>query len=603
MEHPQHKLASALSWLILALGLGTVGFTAFLVVISYTPAPYLDHWAFLHLFAQHKGSISLSVLWAQHNEHRMVFPKLLYFADLYFGAGQNILLLVMIFVLQLLHLSVWGEIFQNCGFSGVSWRTAFGIAAFCLFCPNQYENFVWPTQVAFLIPVLALTTALAALLRLGQTSQSRAARIKALLLLLFSAVVGSYSLAHGILVWPLLLIGGMVLRLPLRLLGLLCVAGAITVGLFFVHYHSEAQLLSFLRSQLVEGANFVLLTLGESWKRVNSGVGAALAVFVIATLPVLLLRMIATKRRKDLFLFMPLAVILFCCATTTMIAIGRLRLGSAQASTSRYQTIAMFFWMAAALLVIRWLWKPRLDPAVGADFETSVKTDWLAILAFQSCVVIVMLFSTTAIPELRQEVIERRQTLETSTLALATGVPDVSLAGVIPNQAFVSQYFDSHTDLLFLQEMRASFYADSFYLTYGKSFSTIYNLAPGSECRGALESVRPIANEIGRGARVTGWAWDTRRNKPVSKLVIVTPDGLIAGLARGDGFGLQRQTSIQQPAEKIWRGFLQSLPQPVPLQAYALTASDAACALDTSDTVPDGFRTSGARHTTTSRYD
>ena len=138
---PQHfpvqvllkTLARACSFLIFWLGLSTMVLTIVLVIISYSPAPYLDQWRMLDLFARHNGAISLSLLWLQFNEHRQFIPNLFYLADLYIAGGRNIFLLISIFLVQVVHLCAWGYIFRKVAdFTGASLRTALGITAFCL---------------------------------------------------------------------------------------------------------------------------------------------------------------------------------------------------------------------------------------------------------------------------------------------------------------------------------------------------------------------------------------------------------------------------------------------------------------------------------------
>ena len=55
------------------------GLAAFFYVHSYSVNMiYDDQWTDIDLLERfHRGTLSLSYLWAQHNEHRMVFPKLL----------------------------------------------------------------------------------------------------------------------------------------------------------------------------------------------------------------------------------------------------------------------------------------------------------------------------------------------------------------------------------------------------------------------------------------------------------------------------------------------------------------------------------------------
>jgi hypothetical protein len=578
------KLIEVSSLLILLAGTSTIVLTMVLVIISYSSAPYLDQWRMLDRFARNGGAISLSLLWAQFNEHRTFIPNLFYLADLYVAGGRNIFLLISIFIVQAFHLYVWGYIFSKfAGLSGAVWRTAFGIAAFCLFSPNQYENFVWGFQIAFVIPGLAATISLTALLQHHKQNQDHAQNLvysDSLLLALFAAVLGSLSMVNGLLIWPLLLLAGIVLRLSFKTLLLIGASAAATLAFYFRGYTNESQLASFLRSQPLEGVKFLLLYFGASWKRISIGLGMALAAAVILIAVTSCSRMLLKKRTVDGFVLLLLEIIFFCIGTASMTAVGRIRLGMAQAYTSRYQTIAMLFWLCAALLVICWLWKPG----------TKSSTDHIAIGSFQASLLLIMLLICTEAIPLRRELIERRRTLETATLALVTGVPDVSLAGVIPYN-FVSQYFDFRAaDLMFLLRLHDWVYNDEFYRAYGTGFLQTYGKVSKNECSGSLEQVKPIADTIQRGARVYGWAWDNSGNRPVSKIVLVTPDGLISGLAEGNGYGLARQTSIPHPSQTIWRGFLRGMPQAVSVHAYAIVENGhIACPLDVGSSVPPEF--------------
>src|SRR5260370_7053721 len=578
------KLAEACSFLIFLLGISTIVLTLVLVIISYSPAPYLDQWRMVDRFARHNGAISLSLLWAQFNDHRQFIPNLFYVADLYIAGGRNIFLLISIFLVQAFHLYVWGYIFRKfVNFFGGAWGTAFGICAFCLFSLNQYENFVCGFQIAFMIPGLAATVALAALLqhhKQNQESNRTIAYSDSLLLALFAAVLGSLSMVNGLLIWPLLLLTGIVLRLPFKTILLICSSAGAMLAFYFKGYTNESHLVPFVLSQLFVGVKFLLLYFGASWKRVSLGLGVALAATVILITAISYLRFLLKKNTIDRFVLLLLGIILFCIGTASMTAVGRIRLGIGQAYTSRYQTIAMLFWLCAALLIIRWLWKPGSKDPI----------DFVALGSFQASVLLFMLLACTEAMPLRREQVERRQTLETATLALVTGVPDISLAGVVPN-SFVLQYFDFRAvNLEFLLRLHDWIYDDEFYRSYGTNFSQVYGKASRNECSGSLEYVKPIADTIQRGARVYGWAWDISRNQPASKIVLVTPDVLISGLAEGNGYGLARQTSITHPPQTIWRGFLRGMPKAVPIHAYAIVANGHnACPLDVGRSVPPEF--------------
>ena len=62
----------------------------------------------------------------------------------------------------------------------------------------------------------------------------------------------------------------------------------------------------------------------------------------------------------------------------------------------------------------------------------------------------------------------------------------------------------------------------------GKRLEYVFPLAPFGGCNGAVESVAPIETPGGRGLRFTGWAWDTRQQRPPSA-VVVTRNGVLRG--------------------------------------------------------------------------
>jgi hypothetical protein len=83
-------ITNMLSWVVLALGTATAGFTIFLVIRSFTPVLYVDQWSIInHLLLNGKDS-SLQWFWTQHNEHRLPIVKALELMDLYWFGNRRI---------------------------------------------------------------------------------------------------------------------------------------------------------------------------------------------------------------------------------------------------------------------------------------------------------------------------------------------------------------------------------------------------------------------------------------------------------------------------------------------------------------------------------
>lgn len=158
--------------------------------------PYVDEWSLAPLYAKaHAHTLAWVDLFAQHNEHRYIFPKLLLilFALLAHGNVRS----EMIFSLLLC-----------CGSSGVLWwllqRTVAGTNAkrlfvlvllnLVLFSPVQAENWVWGFQfTVFLVQLLVLLGVAVA------TSRHRLAQKFTLSAVI--AALATFSFGNGFILW------------------------------------------------------------------------------------------------------------------------------------------------------------------------------------------------------------------------------------------------------------------------------------------------------------------------------------------------------------------------------------------------------------------
>src|SRR5215510_4362960 len=157
MEAPQPDdtslLSNALSYVILVAGFLTIALSLYVVVTTYSSLPYWDGWRQIEVAANGASPVSPSWLWQQHNEHRLVLPKLFLAVDLRLFGARQVFLLASIFAIQLMHFALLSWSMRALGnWNGVLWRTGTGLAGFCLFCPTQWENFVWGFQVCFVLP-------------------------------------------------------------------------------------------------------------------------------------------------------------------------------------------------------------------------------------------------------------------------------------------------------------------------------------------------------------------------------------------------------------------------------------------------------------------
>ncbi|MBV9767927.1 MAG: hypothetical protein JOZ32_00005, partial [Bryobacterales bacterium] len=124
--------------------------------MTHSPVMYLDQWSIVQDLQQSKGAVSLPLLWAQHNEHRILIGRLALITDLDLFGGRNDSLFVEIVLVQLCLVGLLTWMCRYFGqFRGAVLVTAIGFFSYCMFCPLQLENFFWGFQIVFVFAELS----------------------------------------------------------------------------------------------------------------------------------------------------------------------------------------------------------------------------------------------------------------------------------------------------------------------------------------------------------------------------------------------------------------------------------------------------------------
>lgn len=500
-------------------------------MVSYSSLPHWDGWEIQIQFAANGGGQStLRWLWKQENQHRIVIPKLFLLADLRWFHARQAFLLASIFLIQILHLVLLGWCMRVLGgWRGTLWRTGFGLAAFCLFCPSQWENFVWGFQTCFVLSPLFATLSFVGLLLYWKRPQpaSRWTAWEYLVLSIAAALGATYSLSNGNLLWPLLIAAALLLRLRVAALSF-AVVGALSTAVYLHHYtrpqgvvaaaETPATLLKYLTSYF--GSSWVSASGKSGFPSVPSilcvaefiGLGG-LILFLL-----LLLRLPSYVQACRPFCIQLDLTLLFCFGTGLITALARLGFGVAQAFSSHYQTISLFFWCCMALLLL------------GGCLPGLHSTRSDVFLPMQICllgiIVVAAQFAQTPIRRARL----RGFGLNAAAMALVTEVPDISQLRWAdpPHPDYVLSLVPT------LREQRLSAFAGLEPSLLGKPLESMFNLTSPNDCVGKLESATTIPSAWPRSLRITGWAWDYQHRQPPS-LIVTATDGTINGLgAMGD---------------------------------------------------------------------
>ncbi len=294
---------------------------------------YEDQWTDVNVIAHsYSGTLGWKLLWAQHNETRLLFPKLLVvllahtthldlFVEMFLGAILLVLTTATIIVAH------------RRRSPSTPWLYYCPVAI-VLFSLVQYQNTLWGFQVAFYITLCSLGIALWLLDAPVLTKLALMGAISA-------AVVGSLSSLQGLLIWP----AGLILlyhrRRPWGFALTWVVAGIATVAFYLHGYVFSPASSIHVPSQI---AKFFFLEIGDivgqSIPNTAQGGNNAVLVLGIAIFVCAVYAVFRCGIRRDDRGGGPVGVALICfgllCALVT--AIGRSSLGLWEASASRYTT-------------------------------------------------------------------------------------------------------------------------------------------------------------------------------------------------------------------------------------------------------------------------
>jgi hypothetical protein len=344
---------------VVVAALLAVLFVAFAIVgamASYSPIPFWDMWSGYIGFFVNAGDGGWASWWKPHNEHRIVFSRLLFWLDLKFFHGTIAFLFVANLVLAALAAWLFMAMIRQTvpapAHPGPG--RVVGAAVVCLlFSWVQSENLGWGFQSAFFFAQLVPLFAFYLLYRAQVTPTRRH------LLFVAAAVAGFASLgtmANGVLVLPLMAVLAAILKFDRTRIAILAVLAAAAALLYFSG-------VSPLRQRSGLGAamgnplgllHYTVLYLGSPFYYLPSGgrpaadlAGAFFLIGAACLVVMAFLRVRVSPAESAGGVASALLVFVgYIVATAFITGYGRLVLGVDQALSSRYTTAALMGWCA-----------------------------------------------------------------------------------------------------------------------------------------------------------------------------------------------------------------------------------------------------------------
>jgi hypothetical protein len=321
-----------------------VGIYIFLVGLD---VPFLDQWAVAALLQKiQQETASLADLFAQHNEHRPFFPRLLWIAlaavthyNINAQLWLNLLIAVGTFIFFIQRsLKTWERLNLRV--------SPFIIPFLSLLVFNLGANESW-LQGIQTIMFLGIACVVMGLFLLSEASSWASFWGAAIL-----GVISTFSMANGLLFWP---VGLLVLLAAnegpsrIRKFLLWVVISALCMGEFFMDWTSQGHLnILYVWNHIPAWIIWMLDFLGSPLMTLWYAAWF-FGLLSVALYLLLLRQMWVTKQWQPFIPF--LAIALFVLLTGFSISLGRMEMGMEQAVVPRYLTQSAWYWASLTALL------------------------------------------------------------------------------------------------------------------------------------------------------------------------------------------------------------------------------------------------------------
>lgn len=323
-----------------------------LVATFHVDVPSMDQWELVpQLDRLYLGTLSIHDLWAQHNEHRPLFPRLIMLTlawishwNTAYELASSIAIAAATLALIALHLHRSRR--SDTGY-GALW--VLPIVSVIVFSASQWENWLWGWQLQIFLSVLAVVTGLL-LISNQQRSWTTFAGSLAM------GIVATYSFASGLLYWVVgLLAVGLGTRPRGRRLAIWMAVSALVMTSYFHGFRSSPDHPSMLQNfQSLDGftnyVTYAITYLGAPLSRQDQRAAEMAGLSGLVAFGILTA---ALRRHPRVWPHLVPYVLmgLYAIAGAAVTALGRAGFGVNHALSSRYTTVSSLLWLAIVVLL------------------------------------------------------------------------------------------------------------------------------------------------------------------------------------------------------------------------------------------------------------
>ncbi len=327
--------------------------------IHYTSdVPYWDQWEIASFLQKiYSGNITLYDFWAQHNEHRIMFPRLIMMVlalltrwNIYYEIAMNVFLGICIFAVIAQQYTRYYKLNR--------FITIFPFILICIlsFSLIQYENWGWGFQIQIFLNVLSIVAGMAFIVRANKG-------IGYFVGALLCGIVATYSFANGVLFWiigtlPIVYIVYSLKSKWIYISSWFLVA-IVSIVSYYIDYHKPGSHPSLFYSlkHPVTFIEYITAYLGSSVSIFNKYACIVMGIIGLILFIFIFFNKLLTwknSRKNDGSLYWIL-VSFYGLLSGTVSALGRAGFGYEQALASRYTTISNLFWFGVIGCIVGYI--------------------------------------------------------------------------------------------------------------------------------------------------------------------------------------------------------------------------------------------------------
>jgi hypothetical protein len=514
----------------------------------YVPIPVQDYWRVPENLHDYQ-TLHWGIFWKQHNEHRIIFPEIVFALDMLVAHGRMILTLVCSFVCYALTFGVLA--FLVAGDRKTSFENrvyALTIAAILTFWQGSALALAQPFLLQWPMMQLGVAVSLFFLKRTAETADRRY-----LAATIIAAVVATYSSANALLLWPLLLAIALLVRLSKQFFVVLMIAAALFVGLYFIGYTLSGN--ANIKAIFEHPAFFVRFAatyLGmpfSAMKSVGFGIAVGLANFGLMVV------LLVLAWRSNLSRTRPVVVLagyyLFTLITIFITATGRMDLADVElraARVNRYLTVPFMSWGAVMLLCF-WM-------------SARLQWRWFSTRNLAVLFSLFILLGTYKLRSWQQYGSDEFASYQLAALSIEAGLTDEELVQrIFPSPEFVDKFLPE------LKGQKLAIFGRQRWKWLGGDLAQF-----GAKQEQKLAGQIVYANPVEHGLEVVGWVNSDDIRDPYPRIVLANEQGKVVGFGRRPAAGFPRDLHTSRtPEQESWVAFVNSeIPSKI-ISVYAVT--------------------------------